>query len=206
MTQTKKTTLPYFLVLCSAILLISLYFVPIWKIDLSAPQYPEGLGMTIYIDRFAGDVRQISNLNHYIGMRAISDDMFPEFAYIIYLLGGLIAVGIVTFILKRKWLLYLYVVLLLLGGVAGLADMYKWGYDYGHNLDPHSAIKIPGMTYQPPLIGYKQLLNFGAWSTPDIGGWIALVAFLLALLSVYYLIKKQKTVQSTQPASKFVTT
>jgi copper chaperone NosL len=32
------------------------------------------------------------------------------------------------------------------------------------------------MSYQPPLIGYKQLLNFGAWSVPDTGGWIFIAA------------------------------
>jgi|APTNR8051073442_1049403.scaffolds.fasta_scaffold00555_29 copper chaperone NosL len=204
MTHTQKTTIPYVLVLCSALLLIVLYVVPIWRIDLSAPQYPEGLYMNIHIDKLSGDVEKISNLNHYIGMSPISEGMFPEFGYLIYLLGGIIGVGIFTFILKKPWLLYLYVALLLLGGVAALIDMYKWGYDYGHNLDPHSAIQIPGMTYQPPLIGYKQLLNFGAWSLPDTGGWLSLVSFLLAILAVIFLIKRQKSIPNSQ--STFVTT
>jgi copper chaperone NosL len=37
------------------------------------------------------------------------------------------------------------------------------------------------MTYSPPLIGFKQLLNFGAYSIPDIGGWM-MVGIGLALL------------------------
>ncbi len=41
----------------------------------------------------------------------------------------------------------------------GLYDFYMWEYDYGHNLNPHAAIKIPGMAYQPPLIGSKMLLT-----------------------------------------------
>jgi copper chaperone NosL len=40
------------------------------------------------------------------------------------------------------------------------------------------------MAYQPPLIGYKQLLNFTAYSGPDVGGWIFLViALVLALFT-----------------------
>ena len=62
-------------------------------------------------------------------------------------------------------------------------DFWRWEYNYGHNLNPDAAIIVPGMAYQPPLIGFKQLLNFGAYSMPDIGGWIfvsagALVTFL----------------------------
>ncbi len=67
-----------------------------------------------------------------------------------------------------------------------MADFYRWEYNYGHNLDPTAAIRVPGMAYQPPLIGYKQLLNFGAYSIPDIGGWIftavAVGLFVLLLL------------------------
>ena len=63
-----------------------------------------------------------------------------------------------------------------LGAAAGLGDFWKWGYDYGHRLDPHAAIKVPGMSYQPPIIGSKQLLNFHATSWPDVGGWIAIAA------------------------------
>ena len=50
------------------------------------------------------------------------------------------------------------------------------------NLSPDAAIIVPGMSYQPPLIGFKQLLNFGAYSIPDVGGWIFIAAGL-ALLS-----------------------
>ena len=35
--------------------------------------------------------------------------------------------------------------------LAGLADFYRWGHDYGHNLDPDAIIVVPGMSYQPPL-------------------------------------------------------
>jgi len=41
---------------------------------------------------------------------------------------------------------------------------------------------VEGMAYQPPLIGHKKLLNFDAWSTPDIGGWVLFVAVALAAL------------------------
>ena len=96
--------------------------------------------------------------------------------------AGLIAVGVLAAAAGRRWMLYGFATLCVLGSVAGLYDFWRWGYDYGHNLDPHAIIKIPGMTYQPPLIGSKQLLNFNATSLPATGGWILIVAVTLAVL------------------------
>jgi len=152
--------------------MVSAYFVPLWQIQLWAPQYPEGLNMKIWIDHLSGAFDIINGLNHYIGMAMIREEMFPEFQFMIYVMGGLIALGVFSAIMgTRRWL-WVYVIVLALGALAGLADFYRWSYEYGHNLDPHAAIQVPGMSYQPPLIGYKALLNFVAYSGPDIGGGI----------------------------------
>jgi copper chaperone NosL len=79
-------------------------------------------------------------------------------------------------------MLYSWVGLLVLLAGAGMVDFWLWEYDYGHNLNPEAAIKIPGMSYQPPLIGSKMLLNFNASSWPALGGWIAIGAGALATL------------------------
>ena len=60
-----------------------------------------------------------------------------------------------------------------------------WEYDYGHNLNPHAAIKIPGMAYQPPFIGSKQILNMYSTSMPDIGTLFISIAVLLAFYAFY---------------------
>jgi copper chaperone NosL len=169
------------IILLSAVLMVSAYFVPLWQILMWAPQYPEGLEMKIWINTLSGDVKIISALNHYIGMKHIEVEMFPEFGYMIYIVGFLIAVGLVTAILKNRILLITYCTLIIASGIAALVDFYMWGYDYGHNLDPTAPIVVPGMSYQPPLIGTKQLLNFTAFSGPDIGGWIFMVAGVLAI-------------------------
>ena len=170
----------------SALLMVSAYFVPLWQILMWAPQYPEGLGMKIWINNITGDVKIISALNHYIGMRHIEVSMFPEFEYMVYILAFVIAVGLLTVLINRRGLLVFYVVLIIACGIAALIDFYLWGYDYGHNLDPNAAIVVPGMAYQPPLIGTKQLLNFTAFSGPDIGGWIFFVSGGLAVGALVY--------------------
>ena len=77
-----------------------------------------------------------------------------------------------------------YLVLLILAGIAALYDFWSWGYEYGHNLSPDAAIKVPGMSYQPPLIGYKELLNFGAYSIPAAGGWVFVAVGITVILLV----------------------
>ncbi len=179
----------------SAVLMVSAYFVPLWRILMWAPQYPEGLGMHIWINNITGDVKIISALNHYIGMRHIEVSMFPEFQYMIYIVAFIIAAGLLTSIINRRYMLHIYVILVVISAIAALVDFYLWGYDYGHNLDPRAAIVIPGMVYQPPVIGTKQLLNFTAFSGPDIGGWIFMAAGVLAISTlVFEMYSKRKKV------------
>ena len=177
-------TISRILVIASSLAMVTAYFVPLWQILMWAPQYPEGLGMKIWINNITGDVRIISALNHYIGMRHIEVDMFPEFGYMIYIAGFLIGFGLLTAIINRRFMLITFAGLIIAFGIAALVDFYLWGYDYGHNLDPNAPIIVPGMSYQPPLIGTKQLLNFTAYSGPDVGGWIFLVAGLTTLATV----------------------
>ena len=64
-------------------------------------------------------------------------------------------------------------------------DFYLWEYDYGHNLSPAAPIKVPGMVYQPPLLGTKMLLNFKAISYPHWGGLALAISMIIGLLSVW---------------------
>ena len=160
-------------------ILISVYFVPFWSIYLIAPQYPEGLSMQIWLYKLSGQVEIINGLNHYIGMRHIKEEMFPEFQFLVYIVGFIIAFGLVVSATGSRKLLLVYIGMFLVGGVVAVADFYKWGYDYGHNLDPHAAIQVPGLSYQPPVIGHKKLLNFDAFSYPDTGAWIVIGAVTL---------------------------
>ena len=184
--------------------LLLVYFFPLWSIQLEAPQYPEGLGMEIWINKLGGDIRTINGLNHYIGMHNIDEQAIPELKLMPFSLGGIILLGLLAAAWRKKWFFLVWVSLFaVLGGVAGY-DFYSWEYDYGHNLNPHAAIIVPGMSYQPPLIGSKQLLNFTAHSYPDIGGWtIMTVGVLSVLLCVYVLFSDRKN-QRGMPLSGWV--
>jgi len=168
----------------AALMLIGVYLFPIWSISLEAPQYPEGIGLNIWINQIEGkapqDLQNINGLNHYIGMKEITPESIPELKIMPPVIGFLIASGLLIAIFgSRKWVLGWLVVFMILA-VVGLVDFYLWEYDYGHNLNPDAAIKIPGMSYQPPLIGSKQLLNFTAASWPHIGFGFAVASMMIA--------------------------
>ncbi|MFK7773589.1 MAG: hypothetical protein AB8F94_15675 [Saprospiraceae bacterium] len=54
--------------LVAVLCLSSLFFLPMWKITLIAPQYPKGIQMNIHIDKIGGDspsvLQNINILNH----------------------------------------------------------------------------------------------------------------------------------------------
>ena len=170
----------------ASLALISAYFIPLWQILMWAPQYPEGLEMKIWINTLTGDVRTISALNHYIGMKTIEVSMFPEFGYMIYIVAGIIAMGLITSLVGKRFMLISFFGVMIATALSALIDFYMWGYDYGHNLSPDAPIKIEGMSYQPPLIGTKVLLNFTAFSGPDVGGWIFISVGILVFSILLY--------------------
>ena len=192
------------------ILLVVVLFVPMWRIELDAPQYPEGLMMQIYPNKLGGNVDIINGLNHYIGMKTLHEHDFAEFK----ILPGIIvffsiACLAVAFFGRRQfleWFLGIFVCF----GIIAMADFWRWEYQYGHDLNPDAAIRIPGMAYQPPLIGFKQLLNFGAYSIPDTGGWIFIaVGTCLLALVIYERKRKNKSMErftSTMPILSMIGT
>lgn len=183
--------------------LIAVFFLPVWRIDLFAPQYPEGLTMYIWINNLTGQVDIINGLNHYIGMKHLNVGMFPEFKFLPYVVGFFMLLGMAVAITGKRKFLFYYLVLTAIGGVLAMIDFYKWGYDYGHHLDPTAPIQVPGLSYQPPLFGHKRLLNFDAYSFPDVGGWIVVAAAALAFgvwFTDWY--HKRKILKKMKPVGK----
>jgi copper chaperone NosL len=168
----------------SILLMLSAYVMPLWHILLDAPQYPEGLEMKIWLNGLSGNINQINGLNHYIGMKHIVADDFKEFKVLPYVFGAVLAVGAIAAIINSRKLATAWFISLCLFGIVGFSDFYIWEYNYGHHLNPHAAIKVEGMNYQPPLFGYKQLLNFTAGSLPDTGGILIGIGGILAAAAV----------------------
>lgn len=179
--KTKSRILAGLGVVCLAML----FFFPLWKITLEAPQYPGGISLYIWIDKLSGDepatLQNINILNHYIGMQPIEPESIPELRYFPTVVMMLMGAGVFAILLDRRPVYLGWFLVLVLLSAAGLYDFYLWEYDYGHNLSSEAPIKVPGMSYQPPLIGSKQLLNFTAISLPATGGILLGVAIIFSL-------------------------
>lgn len=181
------------------ILLGVAYLLPLWCIKLEAPQYPEPIGLYIFVNSIRGigdhDLENINILNHYIGMKPIDPASVPELRFMPWILAVLIGGGIIAFIVSRRWTIAIWGGAIIVSGIVGLYDFNQWELEYGTNLDPHAPIKIEGMTYKPPLIGTKQLLNITAYSYPSWGGYaiaLAVVASTIGFRCAAYPVIKHR--------------
>ena len=88
----------------AALSLALVYWLPLWHIGLQAPQYAEGLGLYIAVNRIVGekpqDLESINNLNHYIGMHTITREELRDLDWIPF---GLVAMALLALRGRLRW-------------------------------------------------------------------------------------------------------
>lgn len=183
-----------------SLLLLGLFKFPLWNIMLGAPQYPDPMGMNIYITGIQGvnefDIQNIDGLNHYIGMKKIPkpEEMW-EFEVFPIVIGGMAALGVIIGILgffgklSYKWFLG-WLILMSVLGILGMYDFNNWLTEYGTDLDPNAIMKMTHpdgtpMTYKPPLFGHQKMLNFDVDSWPHTGAYMLFAGMALSLLAFF---------------------
>ncbi len=179
-----------------AIIPVTLFILPLWHIDFDAPQFPEGLGLYIYINDIQGTrenaLETINNLNHYIGMQKIKTDEVPEFKIIPIVVIFLIISGLISNFMGKKIFVFLWLILFSIAGIIGLIDYYLWQKEFGHNLDPNAIIKTETQSYDPPFIGSKKIMNFTVSSYPASGGILVFSSLLAGWIMYYFELKLQR--------------
>ncbi len=180
---------PRSLFIAAALLLLPVYFLPLWKLTMFAPQYPDGLRLGIYAYKLEGgnggqDIREINVLNHYIGMKDLAIEDFSEFKWMPFVVGALALLFLrATVHGKMSSLLDVFVLFLYFGLFSLWSFAYKL-YRYGHQLAPTAAVKVP--PFMPPLFGHKKLANFEVYSYPTAGSYVlAAVALVLTIAVVW---------------------
>ncbi|SDW00842.1 hypothetical protein [Aequorivita viscosa] len=188
------------IMIIGSLLLLGLFKFPLWNIMLGAPQYPDPLGMNIYIQGIEGveefDIQNIDGLNHYIGMKTIpkAEDMW-EFSVFPKVVGGMVALGVIIGLLgffgkvSYKWFLGWFILMSILG-LLGMYDFNLWLIDYGTDLDPKAIMKLENldgtpMTYKPPLLGYQKMLNFDVDSWPATGAYMIFTGMMLTVVAFF---------------------
>ena len=180
---------PRGLLVVAVLFLVPVYVMPLWKLTMFAPQYPDGLRLSIYSYKLVGgnggqDIKEINVLNHYIGMRDLAAADFTEFKWIPFVVGALGLLFLRCAVLGN---LSTVVDLLVLYLYFGLFSLWSFGYKlyrYGHDLAPTAAVKVP--PFMPPLFGHKKLANFEVYSYPGIGSY-ALTAAVLVIAGAAFL-------------------
>tara|TARA_R110002124_G_scaffold87407_1_gene225027 strand:+ start:49581 stop:50198 length:618 start_codon:yes stop_codon:yes gene_type:complete len=188
------------IMIIGSLLLLGLFKFPLWNIMLGAPQYPEPLGMDIYIDGIKGvsefDIQNIDGLNHYIGMKTIPkpSEMW-EFNVFPTVIGGMVTLGVLIGLLGffgkvNHWWFIGWFALMSILGILGMYDFNNWLIDYGTNLDPHAIMKLQNpdgtpMSYKPPLFGHQKMLNFDVDSLPHTGAYMMFVGMMLTVVAFF---------------------
>jgi len=175
----------------ASLLLLGVFVFPLWSITLEAPQYPEPLGMEIWVNKITdmnpNDLKNINLMNHYVGMKEIPEHM-PEFDLFPGVIIFMSLLGLFFTYLGKKNLYFVWFLLMVVLGFIGIYDFYLWEYDYGHNLDPKAAIKFLDdlgnpLAYQPPMIGKKVILNFTARAYPMLGAFFVFSGIVMSVIA-----------------------
>ena len=150
---------------------------PLWSMEMEAPQYPKGLHLYAYGTKLAGDVPEINILNHYIGMPPIEA---PAFETAMFMPGILALVLICLLSPLHAWLRRLAIAATTGVPIMILADLQWRLYTFGHSLNPKAPIRLKPFT--PLVIGETEMGNFE--STGMISwGFVCLIAAALVLMA-----------------------
>jgi hypothetical protein len=170
------------LIVSAAVLLGSIYLLPLWNLTMFAPQYPDGLRMDIYSYKLEGgragqDIKEINLLNHYIGMKDLVTEDFTEFKWMPFVVGALGLLFLRAAVHGRMMdLVDVTVIYVYFAAFSLWSFAYKL-YSYGHSLAPTAAVKVA--PFMPPLFGYKKLANFEVYSYPAAGSYLLAIVVVL---------------------------
>lgn len=179
----------YFPLIAALLFVMSIAF-PYWKLHLNAPQYPDGLHVTLGVNTIGGDAQEIDGLNHYIGMRPLSEGGKFERSIAVY---AVVAMALVTVVaaVRKKWF-WLAAVPGILFPPVFTADLAYWLYTFGHNLDPRAALSNAFDDFMPTLLGPGRVGQFTTWSFYELGFGMSFLASLLLIAAVIIRIQRER--------------
>ncbi len=192
---------PKRLLTLSSILLGSSIFLPYWELKLKAPQYPDGLRVTLWVNRLEGDVQELEGLNHYIGLPSFADGAVLERTVSVAGILALAALLLAGHYVHSRWALTLAGPTVLFP-LFFLADLQYWLWNYGHSLDPRAPFSHAVGEFTPPLFGSGSIAQFDTLAWP---GWGLLMALTASALAAAGMISHRRAYKplSTPPGDNF---
>ena len=177
--------IPTLLFVAAAILLVVSIYRPWWRLKLVAPQYPQGLYVTAYVNRMAGNVSEIDGLNHYIGMRPLAEAAEFERAVSVYGIFALALLILGAAFVHTRWAALLVLPALVVP-IFFLGDLQFWLANFGLNLDPHAALSSSVDPFIPPVLWTGTIAQFSTVPRLLSGFWLAMWSSGLILAGLYF--------------------
>jgi copper chaperone NosL len=162
---------------------------PIWRARFSAPQYPQGLSISAYGNRVEGDMSEINELSHYIGMPPFNFVGMPEMRLWPLVILVAMAAAVLAVVTRRRWLRWLACAAVWLIPLGALADVQFRLWQVGHSLDATAPIRVAPFT--PRVVGPTTLMNFTVEGYP--GTALVLIAVAAALVTSAPLVARRLT-------------
>jgi hypothetical protein len=183
--ERKKFLIPSIIMIVAVLILLISIFMPYWEITLHAPQYPGGLVAKLYVNRAAGDVRELDGLNHYIGMKPLGDAAPLERSLSVFIIAGIVLLAIGAIYVHSPIALFLSIPAILYP-VFFLGDLYFWLWNFGMNLDKRAPLSGAIKPFVPPLLGEGKIGQFRTVASWEIGLYLSIVASILILVGLYF--------------------
>jgi hypothetical protein len=165
-------------------LLISI-FLPYWKMRLEAPQYPDSLHVSAYVNRLTGDVKEIDGLNHYIGMRPLEEAAQLERSLSI---GAIIALMFLVegaVLIRTHWAAIILLPAIVFPAFF-LIDLYFWLNNFGQNLDPAAPLSSAIDPFTPPVLGTGIIGQFKTVAMPGPGLILASIGSVMLIVGLFF--------------------
>ena len=167
------------------VLILASIFIPYWHMDLDAPQYPNGLSVTAYVNHLEGDVKEINGLNHYIGMRPLEQAAKFERASAVWALVAMALLMEGAAFIHSKWAVILALPALLFP-VVFLVDLQLWLHAFGQNLDPGAPLSASVKPFTPTILGEGGIGQFKTYASAGIGLWLAVGGSVLTAIAFVF--------------------
>lgn len=189
-------------VIAAALLLVSLKL-PLWQMRMEAPQYrdEEALKIAVHPNAFRGDMRELTVLEHYIGVHI--PPTLPQFRWlpgtlIAGAILGLIAV-LLPLVIRRRALIVVVVSLVAALAVAAAQAMIQM-HDIGHNRDQRTVL-VGVKDFTPPFLGTTKIAQFEVSSRFGLGAWLIGAALALQLAAAWTSKQRLKESNETFPSN-----
>ena len=183
--ERRRFLTPSIIMIVAVLILLISIFMPYWQITLHAPQYPGGLVAKLYVNRAAGDVRELDGLNHYIGMKPLGEAAPLERSLSVFIIAGIVLLAIGAIYVHSPIALFLSVPAILYP-VFFLGDLYFWLWNFGMNLDKRAPLSGAIKPFVPPLLGEGKIGQFRTVASWEIGLYLSIVASILILVGLYF--------------------